>query len=185
MKLLITGAAGFIGYALADKLCRRGDDVVGIDNLNQYYDVELKQSRLNQLETYDNFQFDSAYKNWYCAMCNYIRYPTCTYGSSGKYIPSYSMRFLLDLNKGQYSQFRHGESTHETTLRKCPNNTILDTSRGMCRTLVCPIGHTMNDEGECETDELPIYDPVVAVPNSNKKCPSFAILDMSDRKSVV
>ena len=58
MKLLITGAAGFIGYALADKLCRRGDDVVGIDNLNQYYDVELKQSRLNQLETYDNFQFE-------------------------------------------------------------------------------------------------------------------------------
>ncbi len=58
MNLLITGAAGFIGYALADKLCQRGDDVVGIDNLNQYYDVELKQSRLKQLETYDNFQFE-------------------------------------------------------------------------------------------------------------------------------
>ena len=57
MKLLVTGAAGFIGYALADSLCQRGDDVVGIDNLNQYYDVELKQARLAQLKAYDNFQF--------------------------------------------------------------------------------------------------------------------------------
>jgi len=57
MKLLVTGAAGFIGYALADSLCLRGDDVVGIDNLNQYYDVELKQARLAQLKAHDNFQF--------------------------------------------------------------------------------------------------------------------------------
>ncbi len=57
MKLLVTGAAGFIGYALADSLCRRGDDVVGIDNLNQYYDVGLKQARLAQLKAHENFQF--------------------------------------------------------------------------------------------------------------------------------
>ena len=57
MKLLVTGAAGFIGYALADELCRRGDDVIGIDNLNDYYDVGLKQARLAQLKVHDNFRF--------------------------------------------------------------------------------------------------------------------------------
>lgn len=57
MKLLVTGAAGFIGYALARSLCERGDDVIGIDNLNAYYDVALKQARLQQLEFFDNFQF--------------------------------------------------------------------------------------------------------------------------------
>ena len=59
MKLLITGAAGFVGYALALKLCQRGDEVVGIDNLNDYYSVELKQARLQQLEFFDNFQLDT------------------------------------------------------------------------------------------------------------------------------
>ena len=57
MKLLVTGAAGFIGHAVADKLCRRGDDVVGIDNLNDYYDPELKQARLEQLAAHANFEF--------------------------------------------------------------------------------------------------------------------------------
>ena len=57
MKLLVTGAAGFIGHALAQKLCERGDDVVGIDNLNRYYDVGLKRARLAQLENYSNFEF--------------------------------------------------------------------------------------------------------------------------------
>ncbi len=57
MKLLVTGAAGFIGYALARSLCERGDDVIGIDNLNDYYDVALKQARLAQLESFDNFRF--------------------------------------------------------------------------------------------------------------------------------
>lgn len=57
MKLLVTGAAGFIGYALADRLCQRGDDVIGIDNLNDYYDVGLKQARLAQLKVHDNFRF--------------------------------------------------------------------------------------------------------------------------------
>ena len=57
MKLLVTGAAGFIGQALAMQLCERGNQVFGIDNLNDYYDVSLKQARLQQLEAYDNFQF--------------------------------------------------------------------------------------------------------------------------------
>ena len=57
MKLLVTGVAGFIGHALADSLCRRGDEVVGIDNLNTYYDVSLKQARLERLDQFDNFHF--------------------------------------------------------------------------------------------------------------------------------
>ena len=58
MKLLVTGAAGFIGHGLAHVLCQRGDEVVGIDNLNDYYDVRLKQSRLDNLADYDNFRFE-------------------------------------------------------------------------------------------------------------------------------
>ncbi|MEC9262943.1 MAG: NAD-dependent epimerase [Pseudomonadota bacterium] len=50
MKVLVTGAAGFIGSAVSRYLAQRGDDVVGIDNLNDYYDVNLKYGRLNQLE---------------------------------------------------------------------------------------------------------------------------------------
>lgn len=46
MKILITGTAGFIGFHLAKALLERGDDVIGIDNINDYYDVELKYSRL-------------------------------------------------------------------------------------------------------------------------------------------
>jgi len=57
MKFLVTGAAGFIGFHTTLKLIERGDEVVGIDNLNDYYDVTLKQARLNQLETHDQFTF--------------------------------------------------------------------------------------------------------------------------------
>lgn len=49
MKILVTGNAGFIGFHTASKLLRRGDSVIGIDNLNTYYEVELKQARLKQL----------------------------------------------------------------------------------------------------------------------------------------
>jgi len=57
MKVLVTGAAGFIGYHISRVLCQRGDEVVGIDNLNDYYDVGLKQARLAQLESLPNFEF--------------------------------------------------------------------------------------------------------------------------------
>ena len=57
MKILLTGAAGFIGFHVARELCERGDEVIGIDNLNDYYDVELKHARLRQLEPLENFQF--------------------------------------------------------------------------------------------------------------------------------
>ncbi|MFX4233884.1 NAD-dependent epimerase [Aliarcobacter butzleri] len=49
MKILVTGTAGFIGYHLAKKLLNRGDEVVGLDNINDYYDVNLKYARLNEL----------------------------------------------------------------------------------------------------------------------------------------
>ncbi|MCC6716037.1 MAG: NAD-dependent epimerase/dehydratase family protein, partial [Gammaproteobacteria bacterium] len=49
MKILVTGAAGFIGSALSLRLLARGDEVVGVDNLNDYYDVTLKEARLARL----------------------------------------------------------------------------------------------------------------------------------------
>ena len=57
MKVLVTGAAGFIGMYVAKALLERGDEVVGIDNLNHYYDVQLKHDRLKQLDGYDGFTF--------------------------------------------------------------------------------------------------------------------------------
>jgi UDP-glucuronate 4-epimerase len=57
MKLLLTGAAGFIGFHTAQILLARGDEVVGLDNLNDYYDVTLKQSRLAILQKFPNFRF--------------------------------------------------------------------------------------------------------------------------------
>lgn len=55
MKVLITGTAGFIGSTLALKLLERGDEVIGIDNLNDYYDVNLKLARLERVKAYDGF----------------------------------------------------------------------------------------------------------------------------------
>jgi len=57
MRILITGAAGFIGFHTAKILLQRGDEVVGLDNLNDYYEVTLKQARLAQLTQYPNFRF--------------------------------------------------------------------------------------------------------------------------------
>lgn len=57
MKILVTGAAGFIGFHAASKLLALGHEVIGIDNLNDYYDVRLKQRRLQQLEAHTSFRF--------------------------------------------------------------------------------------------------------------------------------
>lgn len=58
MTILVTGAAGFIGYHLARRLLAEGHQVYGIDNLNDYYDVRLKQARLAQLMSFEYFEFD-------------------------------------------------------------------------------------------------------------------------------
>jgi len=57
MKILVTGAAGFIGMGVALRLLARGDTVAGVDNLNDYYDVTLKQARLDRLRVHAQFRF--------------------------------------------------------------------------------------------------------------------------------
>ena len=60
MKVLVTGAAGFIGMHVAERLLARGDAVVGLDNLNDYYDPQLKLSRLARLQVTPGFEFVKA-----------------------------------------------------------------------------------------------------------------------------
>jgi UDP-glucuronate 4-epimerase len=57
MQILVTGAAGFIGMHVSRRLLERGDEVIGIDNLNDYYDVQLKYDRIGQLQGYGRFTF--------------------------------------------------------------------------------------------------------------------------------
>lgn len=57
MRILITGAAGFIGSTLGLRLLQRGDEIHGVDNLNDYYDVNLKIARLERLESFEHFTF--------------------------------------------------------------------------------------------------------------------------------
>ena len=52
MKIIVTGSAGFIGYHLALRLLKLGYEIIGIDNLNKYYDVKLKKDRLKNLKEY-------------------------------------------------------------------------------------------------------------------------------------
>jgi len=58
MHILVTGAAGFIGHALTQGLLRRGDSVFGVDNLSTYYDVRLKQARVDRLKAHPDFRFE-------------------------------------------------------------------------------------------------------------------------------
>jgi UDP-glucuronate 4-epimerase len=58
MKILVTGAAGFIGMHVAQKLLQRGDAVIGIDNLSDYYDVALKEARVARLQKFPKFRFE-------------------------------------------------------------------------------------------------------------------------------
>jgi len=60
MNILVTGCAGFIGSNVSKKLLVRGDTVYGIDNLNDYYDVNLKLARLEQIKGHDSFIYGSS-----------------------------------------------------------------------------------------------------------------------------
>jgi len=57
VKVLVTGSAGFIGHALSHRLLQRGDEVIGVDNMNDYYDVNLKRARQQNLTGYTDFSF--------------------------------------------------------------------------------------------------------------------------------
>jgi UDP-glucuronate 4-epimerase len=57
MEILVTGAAGFVGMHVCQRPLERGEEVIGIDNLNSYYDVSLKEARLKELVKYSNFHF--------------------------------------------------------------------------------------------------------------------------------
>ena len=56
MQILVTGAAGFIGFHLCKELIKEGKNVIGFDNLNSYYDINLKISRVNELKRISNDQ---------------------------------------------------------------------------------------------------------------------------------
>ena len=56
MNIIVTGSAGFIGFSLCIKLLERGDNIIGIDNHNDYYDPKLKDKRLERLNRYSNYQ---------------------------------------------------------------------------------------------------------------------------------
>ncbi|HNR00439.1 MAG TPA: GDP-mannose 4,6-dehydratase, partial [Trueperaceae bacterium] len=58
MRYLVTGSAGFIGYHLAERLLSQGAEVVGVDNLNDYYDVRLKEARLERLAGHARHRFE-------------------------------------------------------------------------------------------------------------------------------
>ncbi|HXF18670.1 MAG TPA: NAD-dependent epimerase [Burkholderiales bacterium] len=60
MKVLVTGVAGFIGMHVADRLLARGDEIIGVDNVNAYYDVALKEARLDRLRKQSGFRFVKA-----------------------------------------------------------------------------------------------------------------------------
>ena len=57
MRILVTGAAGFIGYSLSRRLLIDDNQVFGVDNLDGYYNIQLKESRLARLNVHKNFQF--------------------------------------------------------------------------------------------------------------------------------
>ena len=72
-RVLVTGAAGFIGFHLSKKLCHDGYTVLGIDNLNDYYDVNIKESRLKILRELPSFTFKKCDLTDYTCLDNLLK----------------------------------------------------------------------------------------------------------------
>ena len=77
MAILVTGAAGFIGYHVCRVLLERGDEVIGIDNLNDYYLPDLKSARLARLEPFENFEFGKVDIADHQALADFLEGKTC------------------------------------------------------------------------------------------------------------
>lgn len=121
MKILVTGAAGFIGMHVCQRLLARGNQVIGIDNLNDYYDVLLKEQRLSQLMQYPNFQFvrldiadrDGVSKIFKQAEPNYVINLAAQAGvrysieNPHAYVDSNMVGFLNILEGCRHSQVQH------------------------------------------------------------------------------
>ena len=101
MRVLITGAAGFIGSTLAHRLLDRGDEVMGYDNLNDYYDVRLKQARLDRLLLRDGFRFSKA------ALEASVRYLAADLGPQGIRVNAISAGPIKTLAASGIGDFRY------------------------------------------------------------------------------
>ena len=66
MKILVTGCAGFIGSHVCEFLLKRGDNVLGIDIINDYYDIKIKHGNIDILSQYPNFEFRKQSKYFTC-----------------------------------------------------------------------------------------------------------------------
>ena len=77
MKILVTGAAGFIGSRLLARLAERGDEVVGIDNINDYYDVRLKYGRLTENGFEGPFEDGKVIVSGKYPLCRFVRMSIC------------------------------------------------------------------------------------------------------------
>lgn len=120
-KILVTGAAGFIGFHLAKRLLQEGRDVSGLDNLNDYYDVTLKQDRLRQLLDNGNFSFhqkdltdraameDLFAKGGYDVVVNLAAQPGVRYSLKNphSYINNNIVGFMNILEGCRYNNIKH------------------------------------------------------------------------------
>ena len=79
MKVIVTGAAGFIGYSTAERLLARGDSVIGIDCVNDYYDVMLKEARVARLKELGGERFTFLRQDFACVRLVHERYDRRNY----------------------------------------------------------------------------------------------------------